>query len=505
MQTPQDSIPSLAWARLRFAVIGTLLSSPPPRGQLAKAIRELSEKLWRHPTTGELVKFGASTIEAWYYEARKTPNDPVGALRRKIRKDAGGNSINPKLTEYLRAQYKKYPKWSYMLHVDNLTAFVEEKPAHGPVPSYSTIRRYMVAHGMLKRKGKGKGSKGHVEPTWEERESRSFEAAYVGSLWHLDFHHCSRKILAPNGRWYRPIALGIHDDRARLACHVQWYLSETTDDLVHGACQAFEKFQLPAAIFSDNGSAMKAQEFLEGLERLGVSIEKTLPRSPWQNGKEEAFWGPLEGRLMAMLIHQKDLTLEDLNAITQAWVDQDYNRRTHSELGMSPLRRYTDDPDVLRPCPSSQDLREAFRLQETRTQRQSDGTISIAGVRFEIPARFRHMKRLIVRYARWDLQLVHLVDERTNTLLCRIYPLDKEANADGRRRKIAPPKEDGGDALEKVDSPGNNLPPLLRKYVRQYLSTGRPPGYITKPFKGDAASEGNQDNEDHDDGMAVTV
>ena len=49
---------------------------------------------------------------------------------------------------------------------------------------------------------------------------------------------------------------------------------------------------------SDNGSAMTAHEIENGLLRLGIIHEKTLPYSPFQNGKQEAFWGQVEGRLV---------------------------------------------------------------------------------------------------------------------------------------------------------------------------------------------------------------
>ena len=38
-----------------------------------------------------------------------------------------------------------------------------------------------------------------------------------------------------------------------------------------------------------------------------------------------------------------------------------------------------------------------------RTQRRSDGTLTLDGVRFELPGRLHHLTRVAVRYARWDL------------------------------------------------------------------------------------------------------
>jgi transposase InsO family protein len=92
--------------------------------------------------------------------------------------------------------------------------------------------------------------------------------------------------------------LGIIDDHSRLCCHAQWYLAEGAEELCHGLCQALQKRALPRALMSDNGSAMLAAETTEGLARLGILHETTLPYAPFQNGKQEAFWNGIEGRLL---------------------------------------------------------------------------------------------------------------------------------------------------------------------------------------------------------------
>ena len=84
----------------------------------------------------------------------------------------------------------------------------------------------------------------------------------------------------------------------------------------------------------------------------------------------------------------------------------------HGGTGQAPLERWLDGPQVLRECPESQALRGAFRLEVSRAQRRSDGTVSLAARRFEIPARYRHLGRVQLRYARWDLSAVDLVDAR---------------------------------------------------------------------------------------------
>ena len=412
--------------------------------------------------------------------ALRQPDDPVGALRPAVRSDCGKISLAPAVAERLCLQYRNHPDWSYQLHYDNLAVLVDADPSLGELRSYSTVKRYMQARGLLRRpRPGGRPGEARAEERRQAREIRSYEAEYVGALWHLDFHHGSRRVLTPGGQWQRPIALGILDDHSRLCCHVQWYLSETAEDLVHGLSQAIQKRGMPRALLTDNGAAMVAEEVTEGLLRLGIVHERTLPYSPYQNGKQESFWGTLEGRLVKLLDGVSELTLEFLNRATQAWEHVEYNHAVHRETGCSPVGRFAAAPDVLRASPSSEALRDAFRLEAKRSQRQSDSTISLEGVRFEIPARYRHFREVTVRYARWDLGRIDLVDGRSETVLAPIYPLNKNANANGRRAAI----ESADNALSQIQEPrqtAGELPPLLKRILEDYSATGMPPAYLPK-------------------------
>ena len=482
-QTPPNSTGAL-WARFRFSVVGSLLSCPPVPGALKTAIRSLATKTWSHPVTGRDAHFAAATIERWYYAARHGHDDPVRALRRAVRKDCGKISLAAPLAERLILQHRDHSDWSYQLHYDNLAALVKVEPALGRLPSYATIKRYMQAHGLVKKPRfplQQRPGQARAQQRRETREVRSYEATHVGALWHLDFHHGSLKVLTHDGRWRTPIVLGILDDHSRLCCHVQWYLSETAEDLVHGLSQAIQKRGLPRALLTDNGSAMVAEEVTEGLLRLGVVHERTLPYSPYQNGKQEAFWGRLEGRLMKMLAGVSELTLALLNEATQAWVEIEYNQAEHRETSCSPVARFAHAPDVLRDSPSSESLRDTFRLETTRRQRQSDGTISLEGVRFEVPARYRHFREVSVRLARWDLGRVDLVDPHSGAILAPIYPLDKSANSDGRRALVEPgPDGVSADRSAAGGQKSGQLPPLLQRILQEYSGTGMPPAYLPK-------------------------
>ena len=169
-----------------------------------------------------------------------------------------------------------------------------------------------------------------------------------------------------------------------------------------------------------------------------------------------------------------DLRLDVLNEATQAWVELEYHRKPHSETGQTPLARFLAGPDALRPSPPAEALRIAFTTEVTRTQRRSDGTITVSGVRFEVPTRFAHLSRLCIRYARWDLSSVLVCDSRTGSILGTLYPLDKTRNADGLRRPSKP-------SAESAPKPANvGVAPLLESLLDEYRATGLPPAYLPK-------------------------
>jgi len=181
-----------------------------------------------------------------------------------------------------------------------------------------------------------------------------------------------------------------------------------------------------------------------------------------------------------MLENQRGLSLASLNEATQAWVEMEYNREEHGETGQTPLQRFLDGPDVGRPCPPAETLAQAFCVEASRLQREGDGTISVMGVRFEVPSRYRHLGRVRIRYTSWDASRVFLVDRQIGTVVARLLPLDRTKNADGQRRRRGPVAS----ASEVVPAPirddDDGVAPLMRRLLADYAATGLPPAYIPK-------------------------
>jgi putative transposase len=100
----------------------------------------------------------------------------------------------------------------------------------------------------------------------------------------------------------------------------------------------------------------------------------------------------------------------------------------------------------------------------------------VAGVRFEVPARFAHLPRLTIRYARWDLASVLVCDRRTGEVIGTLHPIDKARNAEGVRRPRSAPDT-------AAPLPATGIAPLLQTLLEQYRASGLPPAYQPKDEK----------------------
>jgi hypothetical protein len=67
---------------------------------------------------------------------------------------------------------------------------------------------------------------------------------------------------------------------------------------------------------------------------------------------------------------------------------------------------------------------------------------------------------------------VDLVDARTGVVLTTLFPLDKQKNADGKRRVLDPEPDLGPEPAP------SGIAPLLRELMAEYAATGLPPAYV---------------------------
>ena len=181
---------------------------------------------------------------------------------------------------------------------------------------------------------------------------------------------------------------------------------------------------------------------------------------------------------MAMLEGVDDLTLGRLNEATQAWVEQDYNRKHHSEINDTPLARFLAGPSVTRPCPDAAALRLAFTRTERRTLRKSDGTRSLKAGASRCPTNIAISPPWRVRFAAWDLTQVPISSIRTGTVLPAV-PTGQGGqclNTSRLRRRHRTGKPSPSPS-RSPPPPARGIGPLLARMIDRQAATGHTAGF----------------------------
>lgn len=475
--TQKKALP-IEQARFRYGLLFPLLvkGKKLERGGQTEIIRRIASTPVVFPGEEYPRTISERTLLRWLAQLRTDQSaheEPALRLLRQQRCDLGRTRLlSPEQMEWLRMNRETYPGWSYALHADNLcfTGLL-------PKVSRSTVYRWMKSQGFVPLTLRGGLRK--------KKTPLLFESEFPGELVHFDFHTSSTlRVLGSCGNWLKPKCVAFIDDRSRFGLHIQWFLTETTADLVYAKIQSYLKYGINLRDMSDNGSAMIAAEYSRGLRLLGVKHERTVPRSPYQNGKIESFWKPLENRLMAMLSKVKPLTLEFLNEASIAWLEQDYNARFHSEVKVTPRSLWFSDDNVAKsPAPSPDALRRLFRRKATRKQRHEDRTISLEGVRYQLPELVRGDDTITVVYATWNRDLVTIIDPSTEKELVDIFPVDRAENSMRRSRPRETSRSDESSDVEESSSETEtpvDLPPFLRHLLEGHRQKWGP-GVLARP------------------------
>ena len=177
---------------------------------------------------------------------------------------------------------------------------------------------------------------------------------------------------------------------------------------------------------------------------------------------------------MKLIENKQAITLAELNQYSFVWVEEEYQRKLHDGINTTPLDRFINDKNIGLEAPTMQEMINAFRRDESRKLRRSDCSISLESIRYEIPYVYRHLRKIMIRYATWDLSNVHIVNEMGKELM-PIFPVDKAANSSSGRKSCGPVNS----SVEQTQEPvADEIAPLMKKYIQNFEERGLIPAYL---------------------------
>jgi len=134
----------------------------------------------------------------------------------------------------------------------------------------------------------------------------------------------------------------------------------------------------------------------ESTTRLKRSTLPFLCRALHKKGKIERFFHTVRQRFLTRIDHTRIKSIDELNLRFWQWLEEDYQRKTHSALNMSPLDFFISQAHQITIFSDPAILEEYFLLRVTRKVNH-DATLSVDTILFETDQSLAN-SRVEVRY-----------------------------------------------------------------------------------------------------------
>jgi len=341
---------------------------------LIRALGAAHDRTW-----GER-RYGAKTIEDWYYHYRQAG---LKGLEDVPRKDKGQlRSVSPETLAAFMELRRSHPQ-------AHATTLLRELVSRGVLParsvSMSTLYRAMVRAGLDRRSVRS----GVVDLTGP---TKAFEYSWANQLWMTDGMHGPSVPLQPGSKPARMYLLALIDDCSRLCTHAQYYPAERTECFLDTLRQALLARGIPEKLYTDNGSLFISDHVRTVCANFGIRLIHAKPYAAWSKGKIERFFLTVQSDFEQRLMFTPAADLADLNKRFWQWLEGEYNQRPHRGLdGQAPRQRFQDRSASLRPIPPDMNVDDLFLMRTSRRVRR-DATISIGGTVWEVSPAFRGRK-----------------------------------------------------------------------------------------------------------------
>jgi putative transposase len=329
--------------------------SPAERGRL---VRQLAGREHRGPD-GQWTTVGRSTLDRWIVDYRTGGFDALVPQQRRR-----GPVSDVELLDLAVRLKRENPARTATHIVELLVTDLASRTGERQVPSARTVQRHFARLSL------------NVRPDGRPAEAFGrFEAAAVNDLWVGDVAHGPRV----GGR--KALLFAFLDDHSRLVVGHRWGRHEDVLRLEAALRRGLASRGLPKRIYVDNGSPFVSHQLQRVCAVLGIRLVHSRPGRPQGRGKIERFFATVRSQFLVEIADDQLTSLEELNRLFTAWVEQRYHYRPHRETGQSPLVRFTAAgvPEV--PAPAL--LREAFLWSETRTVTKT-AMVSLHGNHYEV-------------------------------------------------------------------------------------------------------------------------
>lgn len=398
-------------ALFRFGLIAPLLNNQvdDPKAYLEKITSQIHDV----PYYGKR-EYCERTIRRWLWDYRR---DNLDGLKPQNRKDKGTSRvISDELGKKIINYRHDNPGLSVMLFYDQMA---REGLILRSEVSYHSVYRFLKARNLVKPL---------VEESAQPKDRKRFAYNEVNRMWQGDM--MTGPYLLVKGKKKPCYLFAFIDDCSRLVTFAEFSFKQNFEAMKKVYMQAVIRRGIPKMIYLDNGKVYRSQLFHSACARMGTTVCHTEPYDAASKGKIERFFRTVRERFLPLL-PQPITSLEELNKSFWQWLEEDYHRRVHSSLGMSPLDKYLTQVKQVKVVNDPTWVQQLFMKRENRRV-NNDATISILKRLFEVPPTLIGQK-VQVRFEPENLnEVLVFVDDK---FVARATPVNAADNARVKRNR----------------------------------------------------------------------
>lgn len=354
--------------REQIALFRYGLIAPALNGQVKSQkeyLSEITNQVHNVPYYGAK-EYAPKTLECWIRAYR---HEGFNGLKPKKRSDRGkSRRFSDDLKERILHLREENRHLSVSLFYDQLVHKGGEILASDI--SYSTLYRFLKKENLLTKEIRS------------EPERRRFSYEKVNILWQGDL--AVGPYLKLDGKKVRSYLFAFIDDCSRIVPYAQFTTTEKFSALQHVLSEALLRRGIPKLLYVDNGKIYRSEQLQLACATLGISLTHTRPYDAASKGKIERLFGTVRSRFFPLLTDKELTSLDALNSAFLRWLEEDYHRKLHTSLDMTPLDKFMSQASEVRTLDDPNILKEIFLKRDYRKVKH-DGTISVKGSLFEVP------------------------------------------------------------------------------------------------------------------------
>jgi putative transposase len=349
----------LKTALFRYGVIAPLICRRLDHNRAQTLRRDILLQLWEYPN-GAKKPIAERTLRFWVARYRKLGF--AGLFDSKYKVTSPCRSIPEDVLQQAETLRREIPSRS----IKTIIRLLKSAGLDTSGLAERTLARQLLRIGATKSKEKATGS----HQRWEQ--------LHANDLWQGDTAHGIWLPDPTNAKKSKKTKLILFiDDATRVCVHAEFYFDEQLPSLVDCFGKALLKHGRPCRMLFDNAFIYHSTTMATMCAELGSEISFCRPRAPQGKGKVERFIHTVKSAFYPEAYRVGLSSLSELNQYFHAWLSQEYQQRSHSELnGMTPNARWNLDASrILLVTP--EEIRRALMLRVKRKVHPSTATVSV--------------------------------------------------------------------------------------------------------------------------------